>query len=134
MQVTNDGQPVVLGVDGQTIGGYPKVAQVISADLDKLARLRPGEEVRFQAVSLEGAESLYRQRQVELRRWITRLRTAAGSRVPSDEQDWVDATAAELRAALGAPDFETAVTDGGELTLADALTRGLAMSAGHRIR
>jgi antagonist of KipI len=77
VQVTRDGQCIVLGVDGQTIGGYPKVAQVIAADLDKLGQLRPGEEVRFRVVSLEAAESLYRQKHVELRRWLTRLRTAA---------------------------------------------------------
>ncbi len=40
VQTTRDGQCIVLGVDGQTIGGYPKIAQVISADLDKLAQLR----------------------------------------------------------------------------------------------
>jgi biotin-dependent carboxylase-like uncharacterized protein len=77
VQVTRDGQCIVLGVDGQTIGGYPKVAQVIAADLDKLARLRPSEEVRFQSVSLETAERLYRQRRAELREWLTRLRTVA---------------------------------------------------------
>lgn len=78
VQVTRDGQCIVLGVDGQTIGGYPKVAQVIAADLDKLARLRPGDEVRFRPVSLEAAESLYRQRQAVLGAWLTRLRTSAG--------------------------------------------------------
>lgn len=77
VQVTRDGQCIVLGVDGQTIGGYPKVAQVIAADLDKLARLRPGDEARFRPVSLESAESLYRQRRAELRAWLTRLRAAA---------------------------------------------------------
>jgi antagonist of KipI len=76
VQVTRDGQCIILGVDGQTIGGYPKIAQVISADLDKLAQLRPGEQVRFQRVSLETAETLYRAKQAELREWITRLRTA----------------------------------------------------------
>ena len=62
VQVTRDGQCIVIGVDGQTIGGYPKVSQVIAADIDKLARLRPGEEVRFRSVSLETAERLYRQK------------------------------------------------------------------------
>ena len=56
VQVTNDGLPVVLGVDGQTIGGYPKVAHVIRADLDLLAQLRPGERVRFDRVDPEEAE------------------------------------------------------------------------------
>jgi biotin-dependent carboxylase-like uncharacterized protein len=76
VQVTRDGQCIILGVDGQTIGGYPKIAQVISADLDKLAQLRPGEKVRFQRVPHETAESLYRAKRAELREWVTRLRTA----------------------------------------------------------
>jgi biotin-dependent carboxylase-like uncharacterized protein len=76
VQVTRDGQCIVLGVDGQTIGGYPKIAQVITADLDKLGRLRPGETVRFRRVALEEAEALYREKQAELREWLTRLRTA----------------------------------------------------------
>jgi 5-oxoprolinase (ATP-hydrolysing) subunit C len=77
VQVTRDGQCIVLGVDGQTIGGYPKVAQVISADLDKLGQLRPGEEVRFQSVSLDDAESVYREKQTLIKEWLTRLRVAA---------------------------------------------------------
>jgi biotin-dependent carboxylase-like uncharacterized protein len=79
VQVTRDGQCIVLGVDGQTIGGYPKVAQVIAADLDELARLRPGDEVRFRPVGMETAEDLYRKGRAELREWVTRLRTAAGA-------------------------------------------------------
>src|SRR5262249_53490650 len=46
VQVVNDGQCIVLGVDGQTIGGYPKVAHIIAADLDRLGQLRPGQAVR----------------------------------------------------------------------------------------
>ena len=76
VQVTRDGQCIILGVDGQTIGGYPKIAQVVSADLDKLAQLRPGDTIRFQRVTLETAEALYRTKQSELREWRTRLRTA----------------------------------------------------------
>ena len=74
VQVTRDGQCIVLGVDGQTIGGYPKIAQVISADCDQLGQLRPGDRVRFVRVSLEEAEALYRQREAELREWVTRGR------------------------------------------------------------
>jgi antagonist of KipI len=77
VQVTHDGQCIILGVDGQTIGGYPKVAQVISADLDRVGQLRPGERVRFRRVTLEEAERLYRQREADLRSWLTRLRTTA---------------------------------------------------------
>ncbi len=75
VQVTRDGQCIVLGVDGQTIGGYPKIAQVIEADLDKLGQLRPGDSIRFHQVCLAEAETLYRRKQAEVREWVMRLRT-----------------------------------------------------------
>ena len=52
VQVTRDGQCIVLGVDGQTIGGYPKVGQVIAADLDLLGQVRPGDRVWFERVEV----------------------------------------------------------------------------------
>jgi biotin-dependent carboxylase-like uncharacterized protein len=76
VQVTRDGQCIILGVDGQTIGGYPKIAQVISADLDKLGQLRPDDRIRFVRVTLADAESLYREKLRELDDWLTRLRVA----------------------------------------------------------
>jgi allophanate hydrolase subunit 2 len=74
VQVTSDRQCIVLGVDGQTIGGYPKIAHVISADLDKLGQLRPGDRIRFSRVTLDDAEIIYRQKQAEWKEWTTRLR------------------------------------------------------------
>jgi antagonist of KipI len=79
VQVTRDGQCIILGVDGQTIGGYPKIAQVISADLDLLGQLRPGEAIRFARVTHEEAVRLHRAKQAELRAWVTRVRAAVGS-------------------------------------------------------
>lgn len=73
VQVTRDGQCIVLGVDGQTIGGYPKIAQVIAADVDKLAQLRPGDRVTFRRVSLADADDLYRRKRRELHAWLLRL-------------------------------------------------------------
>ena len=73
VQVTNDGLPVVLGIDGQTIGGYPKVAHVVRADLDKLAQLRPGATVRFERVTHREAEQVMSDRAKRLRAWLTRL-------------------------------------------------------------
>jgi 5-oxoprolinase (ATP-hydrolysing) subunit C len=78
VQVTRDGQCIVLGVDGQTIGGYPKIAQVTSADLDLVGQLRPGNRLRFAEVSIEGATRLYREQQAELGQWAARLRAALG--------------------------------------------------------
>ena len=51
IQVTRDGQCIILGVDSQTIGGYPKIGQVISADLDELGQLRPADQVPSLAAS-----------------------------------------------------------------------------------
>ncbi len=76
VQVTNDGLPVVLGVDGQTIGGYPKVAHIVRADLDRLAQLRPGDHVLFVLVTPEEAEAAAAARDSFLREWLTRLRIA----------------------------------------------------------
>ncbi|MCE9565317.1 MAG: biotin-dependent carboxyltransferase family protein [Planctomycetes bacterium] len=74
VQITNDGMPVVLGVDGQTIGGYAKIAHVIRADLDLLAQLRPGDRVRFVRVSPIEAEIAANSRAAFLKTWLHRLR------------------------------------------------------------
>src|SRR5262249_44760295 len=63
VQVTRDGQCIVLGVDGQTIGGYPKIAHVISADLDALGQLRPGDKIRFVQVALDEAVERWKERE-----------------------------------------------------------------------
>jgi 5-oxoprolinase (ATP-hydrolysing) subunit C len=77
IQVTQDGQLIILGVDGQTIGGYPKVAQVIGADLDRLGQLRQGDQVSFETVPLQRAEELFRARAESLRLLCARIRLAA---------------------------------------------------------
>jgi len=79
VQVTRDGQCIILGIDGQTIGGYPKIAQVISADLDWLGQLRPGDLVHFRRVTLAEAESAHRERLAKLRECQARLQLATAS-------------------------------------------------------
>jgi antagonist of KipI len=73
VQVTNDGRPVILGVDGQTIGGYPKIAHVVRADLDLLGQLRSGDRVRFQFVTPEVAEAAATERERRLHEWRVRI-------------------------------------------------------------
>ena len=51
VQVSANGQPIVMLADHQTTGGYAKIATVISADLSAMAQLRPGEKLAFQYVS-----------------------------------------------------------------------------------
>ena len=50
IQITNEGQPVILMADAQTVGGYYRIANVISEDMDKLGQLKPGDEVWFSLV------------------------------------------------------------------------------------
>jgi 5-oxoprolinase (ATP-hydrolysing) subunit C len=55
IQIPGNGQPVVLMADRQPTGGYPKIANVIGADLGRLAQLRGGQQLRFKAVSIAEA-------------------------------------------------------------------------------
>jgi antagonist of KipI len=63
LQVPADGQPILLLADGQTIGGYPRIAHVIGVDLPLAAQLHPGAKVRFAEVTLEEAHRLWRQQE-----------------------------------------------------------------------
>lgn len=56
VQVPPDGHPIVLMADRQTSGGYPKIAQVASADLPLLAQVNLGGKVSFQIISLREAQ------------------------------------------------------------------------------
>jgi antagonist of KipI len=58
IQVPPDGQPIILFVEHQTTGGYPKIANVISADFHAVGQLRPRDQVRFEQVSIDAALTL----------------------------------------------------------------------------
>ena len=60
IQVPPDGQPIILFVEHQTTGGYPKPANVISADLSRVGQLRPRDELRFDLVTIDQALALLR--------------------------------------------------------------------------
>src|SRR3546814_6870118 len=49
VQVPGNGRPIVLLADHQTTGGYPKLGTVISADVPRLGRMRPGDAMRFRS-------------------------------------------------------------------------------------
>ena len=61
IQVPADGQPIVLLTDHPTIGGYPKIANVISADYDLLVQKIPGTNISFKCIELQEAERLYKE-------------------------------------------------------------------------
>lgn len=66
IQVPPDAQPIVLMSERQTIGGYPQIAHVISADIPKLARAWPGTQVRFREVELDEARHAWNELQCDL--------------------------------------------------------------------
>lgn len=66
IQVPPDGQPIVALADRPVTGGYPVPAVVIAADVGRVARLRPGDELRFASVTLEEARRALRQAESEL--------------------------------------------------------------------
>ena len=61
IQVPADGQPIVLLTDYPTIGGYPKIANIISADYNLLIQKTPGEKVFFKLIELHEAEQSYKE-------------------------------------------------------------------------
>jgi antagonist of KipI len=63
IQVPQNGQPVILFVEQQTTGGYPKIANVISADIPSLGQLRPGDEIRFERIEIAEARRLLRRQE-----------------------------------------------------------------------
>ena len=60
IQVPADGDPIIMLSDHGTIGGYPKIAIVISADLDRVGQLTPGSTINFKEVSLEEAQNIFK--------------------------------------------------------------------------
>ncbi|MEI9971938.1 MAG: hypothetical protein WDO73_07675 [Ignavibacteriota bacterium] len=63
VQIPPDGQPIILFVEHQTTGGYPKPANVISADFRRLGQLRPRDPVSFERVTMEQALRLLQQQE-----------------------------------------------------------------------
>ncbi len=74
IQVTSEGDPIITLADGQTSGGYPRIANVIQADYHLLGQIKPRDFVRFYRVSLAKAISLHRDKQ----QWITQHLFPAG--------------------------------------------------------
>ncbi len=65
IQLPPNGQPIVLSTDAQTLGGYPLIGCVISADLRFLAQLNPGSSVSFEASGLIEARALAKRQRAQ---------------------------------------------------------------------
>ena len=67
VQVPSEGKPIIMLADRQTVGGYTKIATVITADFRILAQLKAGDKVRFQPVSVQNAQSILLAQRTALR-------------------------------------------------------------------
>ena len=73
IQVPADGNPIIMLSDHGTIGGYPKIGVVISADYDKLVQLTPGSKIKFKEVELDSAETLFKLYELETQNLISQI-------------------------------------------------------------
>ncbi len=73
VQVPADGNPIILLNDHGTIGGYPKIGVVISADLDRVAQLPPGTSIKFKEVTLVEAENLFKNYLSETNKYLNAI-------------------------------------------------------------
>ena len=74
IQVPSDGNPIIMLSDHGTIGGYPKIGVVISADYDKLVQLSPSSKIKFQEVKLSDAEALFKLYEMETQNLISQIK------------------------------------------------------------
>tara|TARA_B100001057_G_C22825544_1_gene941273 strand:+ start:661 stop:1623 length:963 start_codon:yes stop_codon:yes gene_type:complete len=73
IQVPADGNPIIMLSDHGTIGGYPKIGVVISADYDKLVQLPSGSKIKFEEVDLASAETLFKLYELETQNLISQI-------------------------------------------------------------
>jgi len=67
VQIPSGGKPIILFVEQQTTGGYPKIANVISADMSSVGQLRPRDEIRFERVDQSTARALLGEQEEAIR-------------------------------------------------------------------
>ena len=73
IQVPANGHPIILLSDHGTIGGYPKIGVVISADYDKLVQITPGSKIKFKEIQLKDAENLYKLYNIETNNILSKI-------------------------------------------------------------
>ena len=73
IQVPPDGNPIIMLSDHGSIGGYPKIGTVISADYDKLVQLSPGSKIKFKEINLSDAETLFKLYEMETQNLLSQI-------------------------------------------------------------
>jgi biotin-dependent carboxylase-like uncharacterized protein len=73
IQVPADGNPIIMLSDHGTIGGYPKIGVIASADYDKVVQLPPGSKIKFKEIGLSDAETLFKLYEMETQNLISQI-------------------------------------------------------------
>ena len=73
IQVPGDGNPIIMLSDHGTIGGYPKIGVVVSADYDRLVQISPGSKIKFREIDLSDAETLFKLYEMETQNLISQI-------------------------------------------------------------
>ena len=73
IQIPPDGKPIIMLSDHGTLGGYPKLGVVISADYDKLVQITPGSKIKFKEIKLNDAENLYKLYNIETNNILSKI-------------------------------------------------------------
>lgn len=79
IQIPGNGDPIILGADCQSVGGYPKIATIITADLHHLGQILPGSKIHFAAVDLQKAQSLLKSLEASVQSGIDSIQPFHGS-------------------------------------------------------
>lgn len=85
IQVPGEGMPIIMLSDRQTTGGYTKIANVISVDIPLLAQLKPGDKISFEAIKVEEAQELLREREHNLLQLMEQFKRGEGVILHSQE-------------------------------------------------
>ncbi|MBQ9562250.1 MAG: KipI antagonist, partial [Lachnospiraceae bacterium] len=81
IQVPSAGLPIIMMADRQCTGGYAKIATVISVDLPKVSQKKPGEKLRFAAVSVQEAQRLIKEREAHYQALERQIAAAVGAEI-----------------------------------------------------
>jgi allophanate hydrolase subunit 2 len=73
VQVSSNGQPMIMLSDRQTTGGYAKIGTVISVDIPILAQCKPGDAISFQRITLAEAQKLYRKHGKQIKKFQKKM-------------------------------------------------------------
>ena len=73
IQVPADGNPIIMLSDHGTVGGYPKIGAVVSADYDRLVQIAPGSKIKFKEINLSDAETLFKLYEMETQNLLSQI-------------------------------------------------------------